>query len=667
MKKIMAVLLSLCLLIGSVGFAQTATVQGSLTYMGQSLADILAQIGQDDDGCYQFRLKGNVQDQLLDIAAQLSEQSVVFGSGDQMYEITAENLGIALMNVAKAQLGEETVAMIAAAYAYYTQGGFEADSQVLSQVLQNEIMRVVMLAQTNGIVTVAEDGTVTIHATEENLLATVKGYLASLAEDANVFALLASTQAWSMLGLSENGENERQAVAGVAAQLENVSIQGVDLELLAVVNPTGTVDASLTLVIENSLDLSVKAMYDGASFSASVVESALESEPITASIVYADGALSITAHAEELDYNYNLRMDGSKITIAWDETVAQDTNCVHVAVNEVIDTEAMTLNGEMTLGMGETLDEIEETMYATITFDMVNGFEEKVIVYPLEMTAVAYAKPIATEQGNGIKVNMSATQGEIEMNDIFDLELIVGQTISLTSELNDYMNDGTKENVYQLACALDPASLAIQGMLATEDGTYEVAGALGEDHVYTLSLSMNGLEMAKATLAVDPEMGLGYSLLMGELHVTLYDGTEIVRTAEMYDNGVEYTLTITSNGITQTYKASVTTGMLEDGTQYIEVSFGNDAMSYVLDAFYTGKDNGFDAELKLVAMMGEAMNELADLKLSFELSDEDLPRLSGTQLSAEQIEQIINSLIEQLSSSASSYSTLPGSSYGYGA
>ena len=666
MKKIMAVLLSLCLLIGSVGFAQTATVQGSLTYMGQSLADILAQIGQDDDGCYQFRLKGNVQDQLLDLAAQFDQQALVIGSGDELYEISAENLGIALINVAKAQLGEETVAMIAAAYAYYTQGGFEADSQVLAQVLQNEVMRIVMLAQANGIVTVAEDGTVTIHATEENLLATVKGYVASLAEDTNVFALLASTQAWSMLGLSENGENERQAVAAVAAQLENVSANGIDLDLLVVISPRGTVDGSLTLVVENGIDLSVKAMYDGASFSASVVESALEDEPITASIVYADGTLSITAHAEELDYNYNLRMEGSKITYTLDETVAMNGNCVNVAVNEVIDTEAMTMNGEATIGMGATMDEIEEMMYATITFDMVNGFEEKVICYPLEMTVLAYAKPIATEQGNGIKVNMSATQGEIEMNDMFDLELIVGQTISLTSELNNYDNDGTKENIYQLACALDPASFAIKGVLVTEDGTYEVAGALGEDYVYTLSLSMNGLEMAKATLAVDPEMGLGYSLLMGELHVTLYDGTEIVRTAEMYDNGIEYTLTITSNGITQTYQAGVTTGMLEDGTQYIEVSFGNDAMSYVLDAFYTGKDNGFAAELKLVAMVGDATNELADLKLSLELSDEDLPRLSGTELSAEQIEQIINSLIQQLTNT-NSYSTLPGYSYGYGA
>ena len=98
MKKIMAVLLSLCLLIGSVGFAQTDTVHGSLTYMGQSLADILAQFGQDDDGCYQFRLKGNVQDQLLDLAAQFDQQTLVIGSGDQMYEITAENLGKMLVS-----------------------------------------------------------------------------------------------------------------------------------------------------------------------------------------------------------------------------------------------------------------------------------------------------------------------------------------------------------------------------------------------------------------------------------------------------------------------------------------------------------------------------------------------------------------------------------------
>ena len=62
MKKILAVVLSLCMLFGCVGFAANGgRIHTTVTYQGQSLADLLAEFGYDTDGCTQLSLSGQVQ------------------------------------------------------------------------------------------------------------------------------------------------------------------------------------------------------------------------------------------------------------------------------------------------------------------------------------------------------------------------------------------------------------------------------------------------------------------------------------------------------------------------------------------------------------------------------------------------------------------------------
>ena len=105
MKKLLAVLLSLCMLLGMVGVAEGGKITAKATYKGDSLADIVATWNNDEDGCLQLGLDGNIMGNVLNVLAQVGASSIVIASGDEAYEITAENLGNALYNTGAKYLG----------------------------------------------------------------------------------------------------------------------------------------------------------------------------------------------------------------------------------------------------------------------------------------------------------------------------------------------------------------------------------------------------------------------------------------------------------------------------------------------------------------------------------------------------------------------------------
>ena len=98
MKKLLAILLTLCMLVGMAGIAEGGKVTAQVTYMGNSLADVIATWNTDEEGCAQFGVNGKVMGTVLDVLAQVGANSIVIASGEQAYEITAENLGKALYN-----------------------------------------------------------------------------------------------------------------------------------------------------------------------------------------------------------------------------------------------------------------------------------------------------------------------------------------------------------------------------------------------------------------------------------------------------------------------------------------------------------------------------------------------------------------------------------------
>ncbi len=659
MKKLLAVLLSLCLLIGCIGFAENgAKLHGTVTVQGQTLADVLAQFGLDEDGCYVFDVDGSVQGQVIDFLLQVGEKSLVMASNGQAYEITTENLGEALTNVAKTKIGEENFSKLIALVASFTQGGFEADQPVLTQIAQNEVQRLTALAMANGLVTVAQDGTVTISINETNLFNFIKAYLNSLAADSAVFAKLSATQLWTLAGLSEGGAQEQQAVAAAAARLENMTTDGVTFSLLAVINPNGTVDASFDFA-DSEDTITAKLTFNGQTLDITA-DSDINGETVTFALTANENGFSYTLQSDAMDASYSLTFDNGVITI-YSESVAANPAINGYLVGygtAVIDTANVSFFEEATLSYRDTKDAFtsEVIMSATVSFDRQNGFDLKGQLYyneltkemfPEEITVEAYLKPIQTAQGKGVKANVSAVVGDKTYDDIFDCELTVGSVISLTSVLNKFEGE-TMTPVYQLAVAVDPATVSFKGTLAIEDGTYELTGAMDENNVYTIALNMNGMTMATASLAIDPRQGLLQALLVGDMTITLYDGTVITRTAELRADGLDWTITINSNGQEQVLKVGFTFGQNADGGKFIEAYLGNDLMKYIANAVYTDKGNAFDAELKLSMVSGANSTEALSVKLEGEEINTLFSHTSGEVLTVVQLEQIINSLFNEI-------------------
>ena len=676
MKKLLAVLLSLCLLIGCIGFAENgAKLHGTVTVQGQTLADVLAQFGMDEDGCYVLDLDGSVQGQMIDFLLQVGQQSIVLASGGQAYEITAENLGEALMNVAKSKIGDARFSKLLALVSYFTEGGFEADQQTLASVAQNEIQRLTALAMANRLVAVAEDGTVTISINETNLFNFIKAYLNGLAADSAVFAQLSTTQLWAIAELSEGGVREQQAVAAAAAQLENLNTDGVTFSLLAVISPNGIVDASFDFANSKGT-VAAKLTFDGQSLNLTA-DIDIDGETMTFALTANEYGFSYTLRSDAMDASYSLTYDNGVITI-YSESVAANPAINGYLVGygtAVIDTANVSFFEEATLSYRDTKDALtsDVIMSATVSFDRQNGFDLKAQLYyneltketfPEEITVEAYLKPIQTAQGQGVKANLSAVVGDKAYDDIFDFELIVGNVISLTSVLNKF--DGEEMTpIYQFAAAVDPATVSFKGTLAIEQGTFELNGAMDENNNYTITFSMNGMTMGVATLAIDPRMGLGYALLAGDMTISLYNGTVITRTAEMREDGLDWTITISSNGQEQVYKLGFTFGDSADGGKYIEAYLSNGLMKYVANARYTEKANGMDAEFKVTMISGGNSVEILSVKLEGEEINTPFSHISGEIVPVEQLEQMINSLIRQAEKklNGNSYSY----NYGYGA
>ena len=537
MKKILAVVLSLCMLFGCVGFAANGgRIHTTVTYQGQSLADLLAEFGYDTDGCTQLSLSGQVQQQMLDLFFQIGQNSLVVGSGEELYEITSEALGQAVANIAKDYIGEENMAMIGAAIGYFTQGGFEADKPILTYVLQNEVMRIAGIAQQNGIVTVAEDGTVTIEADEAALQALVAAYLADLAADDNAFARISSTQLWALLKLSEGGVQEKANL-------------GVKFYVLAVILPTGSFDLTLTLADEATVDLSVKAGYAENIFVLDLTE-AVNGVSLSLVADTEDKSISYAVVTPEAEVNAVINIGDNGAVSMYETALANTGNgWVKAEVEETVDPSNVAFSYSALIDFGADKDSLERVANINVSFDMQNFLRGEAYIVPMNTTFSLAAYP----ESNGFTAYLDVAPNGEAAKDLFRLEVKAGAQIEAYAVLRNYdFSTAEITDIFELEASVDLATAAVEGVLALGDGrVFVLTGAMDENAVYTLTLSMNGMEMAVASLAIDPERGLGYSLLMGDLIVKLYDGTEITRTTELTDDALTMTVNVTKNGQTR--------------------------------------------------------------------------------------------------------------------
>lgn len=651
MKKLLAVLLSLCMLLGMAGVAEGGKITAQATYQGNSLADIIATWNTDEDGCIQLGVNGNVMETALNVLAQVSASSVVIASGDEAYEITAENLGAAIYNTAVKYLGEETVQQILALVDYVQSGDYQQDMAVLSQVAQNELMKLMQIAMENGLFAQTESGIV-IDINNNNLPALLKDYAAAVANDANLFAALSGTKLWSIMGLSEGGQNEQAMVAQIASAIPDDL--GVEFELYAEINNDNTFWCRFTADIEGQAVV-FDVDFDGEELSAYGKVTQGEQELAYFSLdVESTGSVSFELNTPALKYQYELEVDGSVVSVDYEiEQITGGYRSQKVDLSADVDTEAYTVNFSMDV-TEENLIRNEKTSEVSIYGDvdlMSTEWLDATILVKNRASEIEMLISGTTEQtaeGVALCVKFDVRDGEEWHEDALNATLTVGNTVKLHSHLNNW-NGSEEYAVYTLDAALDLATWKLDGTLTAGEATYTVAGEMGEDSVYRMALSVNGMELANASLQIFPNMGLPYSLLMGELNVNLYDGTSVTRTAELTETGLTWTITVTSNGQTQTYLVGVRQITDEEGQTGIEAFLNVGGMEIIAGAKYKADGTTYKGEIYLTQSMGAYYQaDMFRLKLGYEPITEPAAHISGVELPVEAIEQLLDQIIQSI-------------------
>ncbi|MBR5009173.1 MAG: hypothetical protein IKY06_00900 [Clostridia bacterium] len=655
MKKLLAVLLSLCMLLGMAGVAEGGKITAQATYQGKSLADVIATWNNDEDGCLQLGVNGSVMGTALDLLAQVGASSIVIASGDEAYEITAENLGAAIYNTGVKYLGEENMQLIMALVSYVSSGEYQQDMAVLSQIAQKELMLLAQFAMENGIFTQTENGIV-ISIDNKNLPALFKDFLAAAANDSELFAALSGTKLWGILNLSEGGANEQAMVAQIANAIPDDL--GVEFELYAQINNDSTFWCRFNADIEDE-KVVFDVEFDGEELTAYGKVTQDEQELVYFYLnVDENGSVNIELNTPTLNYAYSAEVDGSEVEVSYklkQITSGYMSNEVSVLVQMDVESYKGYFSVEV---IDENVIRNEKTqevnVWGYVDLMSTDWLKANMNVKARGNTVAdlsIYGTTAQTAEGVELKLTVDVSDNEDVHYDALNVTVTLGNTIKLHSHLNNWNSTG-EYSVYTLDAALDLATWKLDGTLTMNGATYTLAGALGEDSVYRLTLSVNGMELANASLAIDMRMGLPYSLLMGELTVDLYDGTSIVRTAELTQTGLTWTITVTSNGQTMTYVVGVRQIADEEGQTGFEAFANLGGMEYVVGAKYLADGTTYKGEAYLTQSMGAYYQaDIFRLKLGYEPITEAAAHISGVELPVETIEQLLDQVIQSVSQS----------------
>lgn len=272
MKKLLAIALCLVLALTCIGSAEYSAVQpnyqvsAELNAMGEQLLSALLGIGTDENGNFGADVTLNPGTEgAVEAFARIAQDFsfVTAGANGMAYTITKAAVVEAAQKlfdsyVTSTEEGKQTMALVGELAAYFQNGLYQGDLQIAEALLTNEVNRIMQCAMMNGIVFIDEAGNVTVNATAQNLVAAAGMYLTALANDASVFAALASTTIWGILNLPD-AITCQTMVASAAEAVSAIDTEGLNVSLNLYVGADGRVEATF-IAFEAGMTLS----YDGA-------------------------------------------------------------------------------------------------------------------------------------------------------------------------------------------------------------------------------------------------------------------------------------------------------------------------------------------------------------------------------------------------------------------
>ena len=659
MKKLISIVLSLCMLFSCVAYAQSGiTAHIKVDTQGENVVDYTVSVAEDEDGCIQITANGTADGETQDIFLQIGKTALVLGSQGENVQINYEDLIAALQNALSQTLTEEQMMVLSILYYCFT--GLEGDLQIVGSLAEDELTRLVNVGMQLGVISYSREGIV-FEADQDQLLSLVKAYAASLAGDSKVFETLSTTQLWSLLGLSENGVNEQAAFAEAIKSLDEVEMPDTfTLYIKAVIANTGSITLDVDFALtDGSANLALDAAFDGSTLEMSVngfADDATIEAKCTA--VFGDNTIEIAesyavkSEKEDIDVtgSYTAGISEGKIDIESTMNGTESGATVDANVTFHADCEEKEIVGKATINAEAQGQSV--SVNAECSLDEVNGLYGAIEVQ------------MPDGQKNGIYVKGNAQQTEYGYEADLTCDMIVnGQPVDGVFALNIVLSDVVKihahamkldgkdafqTNLFDFDLTLNTENAKLDAALTYEGHTLSLDGTLSED-AYTLTAKADDEVLATAVQELLPGRSIEESLILGKLTIDLYDGTHITRTTNMTQDTISWLFVVTDkNGETEELEIGLRNLTQGDRFHYeIFATYGGSTVTVGL----VFEDMGEEAFMELYVdnAQGQQTVRMLDAQLELSIIEEAPAHAEGMVIPQSAIEQLLVPLLKELS------------------
>ncbi len=625
MKKVLALVLTLCLLVMSVSaLAEGVFMRVTASSQGKTELDLSLKALTDEDGCYQFTLDGFSGEDAVKAFFQIGKEALVLGDGNQLVRIDYDKLLSAAQTALDKTLTAEEKTVLDVIYYLFTD--FEDDMQIVQGLLSTEAMRLVSVMMMQGMIRYSGD-VILFEADQDQLVEAFKAYIAAVANDASVFATLSTTKAWQLLGLSADGSAEQEMLKQYASSIADFKLDGsFTLNIRAEI---GTQNGSLDLDVDfatadGKYDLSFEADYEEGK-----LDLGLEGE--------LEGA--------QIDYDGEFTFIGGVLTV--EEELNANVNDGYLSMSMAMDADARIdfANCEIAAKMNVDVDENGTKNYlnASLSFDKLNGLDVAVetnLIDGSPFGAYLRANVQTSEYATVINCVLDLMKDGQTIDGYFLLDVTVTDVIDLKSHLM---------GVYDLSAVFDIQTWEFNAQLTTPELNITADGVI-ENDIYTATVKENGQTVATAVLELAPGRPVIYNLLLGKLTITTSDGTTIVREAFLTENELKWVITVTANGQTNV----VTLGIRfweQDGLTHYEFYAANGLMEYDAGIAYTtdfGYADSVYAEVYLNMVSGTNVINMFKGTFEGEVLSETAQHVDAEPIPEEALESILENLIRQI-------------------
>jgi len=568
-------------------------------------------MGIDNDGCEQYILSGAALGQFL---LQTDGLSLTVGSDESGYiTVDKEALRQALTAAMYAIAGELPIDNVFTILNYITGPQFEADAEAVAQVLAVEMNRFATVASNMGLVTISENGDLSVVATYEQMTLLFAGYLKSLSQDTAVISEMTGLGLFEVMEVELTGAEEQIAamIEAFASEIEASASYAQDGGLELYVYASGTMDGVI-YTVDGDLTMKYELHYNENGMKA--VASAEDGENFAKAELNANASgvvytIDYSALGNVIDIDYTVNAEGVTATAKINADGLKGEG-------KLIDNEKETvIKGEATDGFSTLKVDCEldyESNEYEIEYEMKNRNTTEKFVFEY-IDDELYLEHVATERGKTIKNVMITGSKAYRVNAVWN-DGNYSYTITGTLRAKDggitFDGDASVEAVYGMGTNINAEIEAsfIGGVCTAEIIASTANGSSAEititsgngEFVFDVLPLENGKALGGLTLKL-AENGSGYA---GELKYSVLNSN-----GSIYQS-VNAAVTLDANGlvinaeVTDYGAITLANIIIKDGLVDMTLTVDGAEIRYVYEYALTGDVLNIESAITL-AMEGQ--------------------------------------------------------------